>query len=613
MELGKVYLVGAGPGHPDLLTLKALQLIREADVIVYDRLVQEEVLDYGRADAERIYVGKAPGRHESRQDEINELLATAARRARVVVRLKGGDPLLFSRGGEEAEFLAARGVPVDVIPGVSSALAAPAAAGIPITHRDVGSTVCIITGHERDDGPTNRIDWAAVARMDTLIVLMGVRRLPHIAACLMAHGLSGATPAALVQMAFWADEQAVVATLETIAQAARDAGVRPPATLVVGRTVAVRERLRTLQRDLQRHPRPAVDAGPGPAPEEVLRVARASGVAAVVRAAIACRLFDRLENEPRPDALAAQLGLPAADVTRTLEALAAERLVRRTELGYRNSEAASRYLVTTSRRYLGASLLRAPAGESHLERLAARLRVAAPAPEPTVGAAPAGPAPAAVTPASPARDYPVNLRLAGRPVLVVGGGEVARRKVERLLRAGAALRLVSPTLDHALRALVAGGRVEVHERPFRPADADGMFLVFVATDDGAANDEIAAAARAAGALVNAADEPVQCDFTLPACVERGDLLVAISSGGQSPALSGLVRRRLEAVLGPEYGRLLAWLGPTRRRLLAAGVPAAELSRRVTAVVDAGVLDLLARDADDQARALLCDHGLTPEL
>ena len=149
MKIGKVYLVGAGPGHPDLLTVKAYRLVGEADVIVYDRLVQEECVAHTRQTAERIYMGKAPGRHDSRQAEINDVLVRKALAGNMVVRLKGGDSLLFSRGGEEAEYLADRGVPFELIPGVTSALAAPAAAGIPVTHRDLSRSYCVITGHER--------------------------------------------------------------------------------------------------------------------------------------------------------------------------------------------------------------------------------------------------------------------------------------------------------------------------------------------------------------------------------------------------------------------------------------------------------------------------------
>ena len=148
MKLGKVYLVGAGPGHPELLTVKAAELLRKADVVVYDRLVQEEVLALSKPAAERIYMGKPVGKHGSRQEEIHALLLQKAREGKLVVRLKGGDPFLFGRGGEEAEYLADRGIPFEVIPGVSSALAAPLSAGISVTHREAASSVAIVTGHE---------------------------------------------------------------------------------------------------------------------------------------------------------------------------------------------------------------------------------------------------------------------------------------------------------------------------------------------------------------------------------------------------------------------------------------------------------------------------------
>ena len=180
MRCGKVYLVGAGPGHPELLTLKAAKLLETGDVIVYDRLIQEEVLALAKPSAERIYMGKKVGIHESRQDEIHELLLRKAREGKIVVRLKGGDPFLFGRGGEEAEFLAGHGVPFEVVPGVSSALAAPLSAGIAVTHRDAASAIAIVTGHEASR-QESRLNWQALAGMDTLVFLMAVRNTGRIA------------------------------------------------------------------------------------------------------------------------------------------------------------------------------------------------------------------------------------------------------------------------------------------------------------------------------------------------------------------------------------------------------------------------------------------------
>ena len=241
---GKVYLVGAGPGPAELLTLKAAELLRSADVVVYDRLIQDDVLALAPPSAERIYMGKPVGRHESRQDEVNEILVSKAREGKRVVRLKGGDPFVLGRGGEEAEFLAQRGVPFEVIPGVSSALAAPLRAGIPVTHRDVASCVVIATGHEAHKNE-DRLDWVALSKLDTLVFLMGVHNVGRIAARLIEHGRDPATPAALIQMAYWAEERVLVATLANIAAEAERSEVQPPATLVIGEVVRWCERLRT--------------------------------------------------------------------------------------------------------------------------------------------------------------------------------------------------------------------------------------------------------------------------------------------------------------------------------------------------------------------------------
>ena len=248
---GKVYLVGAGPGHPELLTLKAAELIKRGDVIIYDRLIQEEVLALARSSAERIYMGKPLGKHESRQDEVNELLVRKARDGKSVIRLKGGDPFLFGRGGEEAEYLADHGIPFEVIPGVCSALSAPLSASIPVTHRDAASSVVIVTGHNAD-GTEARIDWNALARIDTLVFLMGVHNLEKIAGHLIAAGRPPDTPAAMIQMAFWPGERTVTGTLGTIAEVCRRAAIEAPATLVIGEVVRVRERIMDGKRDLDR-------------------------------------------------------------------------------------------------------------------------------------------------------------------------------------------------------------------------------------------------------------------------------------------------------------------------------------------------------------------------
>jgi uroporphyrin-III C-methyltransferase len=248
---GKVYLVGAGPGHPELLTIKAAELIKTGDVIIYDRLIQEEVLALARPSAERIYMGKPVGKHESRQDEVNELLVRKAREGKSVIRLKGGDPFVFGRGGEEAEFLVQHGIPFEVIPGVCSALSAPLSAGIPLTHRDAASSVAIVTGHNAN-GTEARIDWQALARIDTLVFLMGVHNIEKIARKLIAAGRPSETPAAVIQMAFWPGERTITGTLASIAEECRRAAIEPPATLVIGEVVRLGERIRDGKRDLDR-------------------------------------------------------------------------------------------------------------------------------------------------------------------------------------------------------------------------------------------------------------------------------------------------------------------------------------------------------------------------
>ena len=241
---GKVVLVGAGPGDPDLLTVRAARLIAEADVLVYDRLIQSGVLALAKPSAEKIYMGKEHG-HHTRQNEIHEVLVAKAREGKSVVRLKGGDPFLFGRGGEEIEYLAEHGIAFDVVPGVSACLSAPLSAHIAVTHRDAASAVTIVTGHSAD-GHEDRVDWEAVARIGTAVFLMGVHNIGTIASKLIAAGRSPETPAAMIQMAFCEGGRVVTATLETIAGEVRRAAIEPPATLVVGEVVRLRERLQQL-------------------------------------------------------------------------------------------------------------------------------------------------------------------------------------------------------------------------------------------------------------------------------------------------------------------------------------------------------------------------------
>jgi uroporphyrin-III C-methyltransferase len=239
---GHVWLVGAGPGDPELITVRGLRCLRRAEVLLYDRLVRPELLEEAPRTALRIDVGKAPGRHARKQEEICRLLISHARAGRRVVRLKGGDPFVFGRGGEEALACAEAQVPFEIVPGISSAIAAPSAAGIPITHRGVAGSVAIVAGHCGPE-PVDRIDWAAVARLDTIVILMGLGRLPEIAAALIAAGRSRETPAAAVASATLSTQQTVVGTLATLGRLVNEAGLEAPATLVVGEVVRVGERI----------------------------------------------------------------------------------------------------------------------------------------------------------------------------------------------------------------------------------------------------------------------------------------------------------------------------------------------------------------------------------
>ncbi len=346
-QAGKVYVVGAGPGHPELLTIKAAELIRTGDVIVYDRLIQEEVLALARPSAERIYMGKPVGMHESRQDEINELLVRKAREGKTVIRLKGGDPFLFGRGGEEAEYLADHGIPFEVIPGVCSALSAPLSAGIAVTHRDAASAVAIVTGHNAD-GAESRLDWWALARVDTLVFLMAVHNVEKIANKLIACGRSPQTPAAMVQMAFWHDEQVISGTLENIAERVHEAEIKPPATLIIGEVVRLRERLACAQRDLRRRPDGSARFQPAPAPDELLRIASGGIGTQVLGWALETRLFDNLGEPATAFELAHRLALNAEAANEILRALVSLGLLESRPDGYRNLELASRYLASAS-------------------------------------------------------------------------------------------------------------------------------------------------------------------------------------------------------------------------------------------------------------------------
>ncbi|MRI83822.1 MAG: uroporphyrinogen-III C-methyltransferase [Nitratiruptor sp.] len=240
--MGKVYLTGAGPGDIELLTLKAAKVIGMADVIIYDRLANPEILKMAKDGCRFIYVGKEDGRHILPQDQINETIYEMAQRYDVVVRLKGGDPFVFGRGGEEGAYLAQRGVPFEVIPGVTSAISVPAYAGIPVTHRGISVGFRVVTGHEAPGKPKSQIPWENFRSDDTIVFLMGLHNLKQIAAKLMEIGKPKDFPVAVISKGTTPEQQVVVGTLENIYERAKN--LPTPALIVVGRVVELREQLR---------------------------------------------------------------------------------------------------------------------------------------------------------------------------------------------------------------------------------------------------------------------------------------------------------------------------------------------------------------------------------
>jgi uroporphyrinogen III methyltransferase / synthase len=243
VQTGKVYLVGAGPGDPGLFTLRGMEVLSRAQVVIYDYLANEELLQFAPPEAELIYVGKKGGEHTLSQEGINQLLVEKGR-DRVVVRLKGGDPFIFGRGGEEAQELVAAGIPFEVVPGVTAAIAVPAYAGIPLSHRDYTASIGFVTGHEREDKEASTIAWDKLADgVGTLVLFMGVKNLPEITRKLIAHGRPADTPVAVIRWGTTAEQKTVVGTLATIDGAVKRAQLKPPAIIVVGGVVRLREQL----------------------------------------------------------------------------------------------------------------------------------------------------------------------------------------------------------------------------------------------------------------------------------------------------------------------------------------------------------------------------------
>lgn len=240
---GFVYIVGAGPGDPKLLTIRGLECILQADVIVYDRLVNVELLKHAKAGAELIYCGKEPGKHGMIQDEIHRTLVEQANLGKHVLRLKGGDPFVFGRGAEEAAILRQADIPFEIVPGISAGIAAPAYAGIPVTHRDHAASFAIVPGHGRAEKGNDFLNWSALAQIDTVAFYMSVGNISHITKSLIANGRSETTPVAVIEWGTTENQRTITGTLETIAQDIQHYQISNPSMILVGDVVNVREQI----------------------------------------------------------------------------------------------------------------------------------------------------------------------------------------------------------------------------------------------------------------------------------------------------------------------------------------------------------------------------------
>ena len=241
--MGKVFIVGAGPGDVDLITVRGLRCIEQADVILYDRLVNKDLLAYAKKSAKLIFCGKLPNRHAMIQEHINHSLVSYAQQGFIVTRLKGGDPFVFGRGAEEAEVLAQHHIPFEVIPGITSGIAAPAYAGIPVTHRDLSSSFAMVTGHMRE-GKDDGIQWESLAKgIDTLAIYMGVGNLPYIQQQLLRYGRDAQTPVALIHWGTCAQQKTVLGTLATIVDVVQQEKIQNPSMIVIGKVVTLREKI----------------------------------------------------------------------------------------------------------------------------------------------------------------------------------------------------------------------------------------------------------------------------------------------------------------------------------------------------------------------------------
>jgi uroporphyrin-III C-methyltransferase len=246
---GKAYLVGAGPGRADLITVRGLRLLQQADVVLYDRLIARELLDEVSDQAERIYCGKGPDHHRMSQEEITKLLVFHVQAGKQVVRLKGGDPFVFGHGGGEALALAEAGLPFEIVPGITSAVAAPAFAGIPVTHRNISTAFAVVTGHEAPGKTNHTTDWTALAQIPTLIVLMGLRRIQQICDNLLAAGRPAETPAAAISWAATDHQQVIRGTLATLPHLIAAGSLPNPAVVVIGEVAAFADKLAWFEPD----------------------------------------------------------------------------------------------------------------------------------------------------------------------------------------------------------------------------------------------------------------------------------------------------------------------------------------------------------------------------
>lgn len=241
---GKVYICGAGPGDPKLVTVKAMELVKSCDVILYDRLVGKEIVDQIPAEAEKVYVGRAVGDPTTHQDKTNQLMVQHAKKGKDVLRLKGGDPFIFGRGAEEAEYLIKHGIKFEIVPGITSAIASPAYAGVPLTHRRHSSSVAIVTGHEGAEKDEMAVRWDRLAgAVDTIVVLMGIGQIGQISADLVRSGMKKSTKVAIVESGTTDKQRVVTGTLGTISAVAKKAQVRPPAIIVIGSVAALAGKL----------------------------------------------------------------------------------------------------------------------------------------------------------------------------------------------------------------------------------------------------------------------------------------------------------------------------------------------------------------------------------